>query len=216
MFTYLMLALLLIIAALLFTPLRFRAQGRITEDISVELGLAWAGGLVSARWYFPQPEKPPVTVKVGPWGKAKDQSKSSQQVKSAVRKDKPPQAKSSQKSDWEVIRAVLDWRVLREMMSILSNIWHSLQLCCDLEGDYGTDDPASTAYIASFIAMLNHSGQKQRIKLQPQFDQAGVNINGVLNGRLVPGIILLDLARFMLKRPIRKIWWTILTQRNKK
>ncbi len=216
MLTYLSLTLLLIIAAFLFTPLQFHAQGRISEDISVELGLAWAGGLVSARWYFPQPEKHPVMVKVGRWSKATDRSKSSRKAKPAMDRDKPRQANSSQKPNGEMIRAALDRRVLREIMSILGDIWHSLQLRCDLEGAYGTDDPASTAYVAAFIAMLNHSGQKQRINLRPQFDQAGVDINGVLQGRLVPGVILLDVGRFILKRPIRKIWWTILTQRSKK
>ncbi|MDD4776583.1 MAG: hypothetical protein PHG75_08730 [Syntrophomonas sp.] len=226
MIVYILLAILLIMVALLFIPLHFFAQGQITEDLALEMGLAWAGGLVAARWRLPPQDKPGAEVRVGPWNKPRrseeseepsqstDQDDEAGKNKRLRRRDQPPANESGRKTNRNVVRSILDRQVLAEVLALLAAIWRSLRLRCNLDGYYGTDDPASTAYIAAFITALKHCGRYPGLNLNPRFDQLTVNLTGALQGQLVPGLIILDLGRFMLKTPIRKIWWTMLRERN--
>lgn len=226
MIVYILLAIFLIMVALLFVPLHFFAQGRITEEFALEMVLAWAGGLVTARWRLPPGEKPGAEVRVGPWSKPHRPKESAEPAQSTDqddeagknqrlrRQDQPPANDSPRKTNRNVVRAILDRQVLAEVLAFLAAIWRSLRLRCNLDGYYGTDDPASTAYIAAFIAALKHCGRYPGLNLIPRFDQLTVNLTGALQGQLVPGLIILDLGRFMLKRPIRKIWWIMLREKN--
>ena len=208
MIAYILLTILVILIALLFIPLDFYGQGRITEDIRLEWGLAWAGGLISMRWNLPAATTDESVMRVGPWVKSRP---AVTQQDSAP----PPQLpkKPRRRTNWRAARAFLDKQAGQELLAFVGRLWRSLRLRCDLEGDYSTDDPALTAYIAALITLINQNGQK--CHLQPRFADAGVNLNGSIQGQLRPGLIIWDAGRFILKRPIRKIWWTLLREGKK-
>ena len=219
MIGYILLTILVILIALLFIPCDFYGQGRITEDIHLEWGLAWAGGLVSVRWKLPAVQQSGAMVRVGPWvntqAKSQPPIQNSSQPESAADDERksPKKPRQRQKPNWSVFRYVLDKQVGQEVMSLVGNLWRSLRLRCELAGDYGTYDPALTAYIAALIALFNNN--RQKLDLNPQFTHEEIDLNGVVQGQLRPGLILWDASRFMLKRPIRKIWWTMLREGKK-
>ncbi|MEQ8201058.1 MAG: hypothetical protein ABRQ24_06535 [Syntrophomonadaceae bacterium] len=208
MILYILLTILFILIAVLFIPFRFYGQGRISEDIRLEWDLAWAGGLVSVRWNLPAAEEGGPVVRLGPWTRTRSPAPAR-----AKRRQQKPSREPRRRGGWPAARAFLDKQVLREVLAFLGRLWRSLRLRWDLEGDYGTDDPALTASIAAIITFINRNGQKCR--LSPRFTEAGVNLTGSIQGQLRPGIILWDAGRFALKKPIRKIWWTMLREGNK-
>ncbi len=208
MIAYIFLTILAIIIALLFIPFEFYGQGRITEDIRLEWGLAWAGGLVSVRWNLPAAATDESVVRLGSWVKSRAAG-ANKDTEAAPKPAKKPRSRTN----WRAARVFLDKQAWREVIAFLGQLWRSLRLRCDLEGDYSTDDPALTAYIAALITLINQNGQK--CHLHPRFADAGVNLNGSIQGQLRPGLIIWDAGRFILKRPIRKIWWTLLREGKK-
>jgi len=208
MIAYILLTILVILIALLFIPFEFYGQGRITEDIRLEWGLAWAGGLVSVRWNLPAAATDESVMRLGPWVKSRPTG-ANQETEPAPK----PAKKPSGRTNWRAAKAFLDIQAWKEVLAFWGRLWRSLRLRCDLEGDYSTDDPALTAYIAALITLLNQNGQK--CHLHPRFAEAGVNLNGSIQGQLRPGLIIWDAGRFILKRPIRKIWWTLLREGKK-
>jgi len=208
MIAYILLTILVILITLLFIPLQFYARGRITADIHLEWGLMWAGGLVSVRWNLPASADEESVMRLGPWVTSRPTGAN----KSTEAAPKPPK-KPRGRTNWRAARAFLDKQAWKEVLAFLARLWRSMRLRCDLEGDYSTDDPALTAYIAALITLINQNGQK--CHLHPRFADIGVNLNGTIQGQLRPGLIIWDTGRFIIKRPIRKIWWTLLREGKK-
>jgi hypothetical protein len=203
---YLLLGLLLLLVALLMVPINFYGQGYVTDIFTGEIGLDWAGGLIAARWVLPSQPETRSTLRMGPWVKTTAKSPG----KPRRSKDKS-RGQDSSKFDLNVVKNALDKQVFLEILIFVKSMWQSLRLCLDLEGRYGTDDPATTGFIAAFIGIFNHSNS---LRLTPQFAEAGLNLSGNVRGRFIPGQLIWSVGRFLFKKPIRKVWWLMIRKKN--
>ncbi len=209
MVAYIILAFLLILVTLLFIPLEFYGHGHLAEsDSTADIGITWACGLVVGHWHFASFESSQSTMRMGPWPINNNKH---------ITKSKPPKSTDKAKtkrSDWNFVRDCMDTQVFREIFRCLSRLWQSLHLRGELAGEYSTDDPAITGYIAALISVIRINNLK--LLLTPQFAETSLNLKGHLQGRLIPGLIILELANLMLKKPIRLIWLTRLRNRHNK
>ena len=221
MINYLLLGLILLVLALLFVPLTFRGRGRLAASISGEIELAWAGGLIAARWLWNQPEKDPFVVRLGRWIKSRPGSPNEPRPTSSGATSAPAPPKQAPRNSeikpqqrLRSIQPLLSKNVIKESWLFGRQIWKSLKLRWALEGEYGTEDPALTGAIAAGIAALN--GLNGNLRLQANFEHSMLNLQGELRGRIVPALLVWECGRFMLKPPIRRIWWPMLTQKKLK
>ncbi len=208
MIAFLLLSILLLLAVLLFIPLVFFGQGTLEENLSGEAELTWAGGFFAARLVFINQEKPKFSLRLGSW--VKQIKESEPKPKKTVSTKKRSESK---KDSLSKMKPFFNKQVLSEVLLFLNRIWYSLKLRLNLEGEYGTDDPALTGFIAAFIGVINSTCYK--LQLHPNFEDTTLNLKGALQGRLVPAVLIWDFAKFMCKTPIRRIWWNIITKKFK-
>jgi len=206
MLLYVLLVLLVLVVAILMIPISFQGQGDITDRFSGQIGLDWAGGLIKVHWVVPSQSGSRSTLKMGPWEKSRSQDPS--QPRPAKDQSK---SQNSRKPGWNTVKTIVDKHVFREILIFLQKVWQSLHLRCEVEGQYGLEDPAATGLMAALIGIFNQSAN---MRLTPQFVETGLNLHGNVQGRVVPGQIIWDVGRFLLKKPIRKIWWLLIRERN--
>ena len=218
MIAYLLLSFIALILVILFVPLNFCGQGRWAENMSGEIELAWAGGLIATRWRLNQPEKNQFILRLGTWVKPLHRRKS-EPVHTSSRlapegeqpSPLPPKSKPHPKNNLSYIKPFLSRHVIRESLLFLRQLWKSLQLRFDLTGEYGTEDPALTGMLAAGISALN--GACGGLHLQSNFECNTLDLQGEVRGRIIPAQLIWECGRFLSRSPIRKIWWPILNEK---
>jgi hypothetical protein len=181
-------------------PFSFQVQGCLAEKAAGEGKLAWAGGLLAVRFVFAN-SKPDFFVRFGIWEKRlpKEASQSEQKKASRTRKT----YRTGQ------VVTFLNTSLIKEVCRFLIRFQRSLNL--RLEGEYGTDDPALTGFLAGLIAAINSS--HCNLRLHPNFSATTLNLRGEISGRLVPMMLICQFFGFLLAASVRKIWWPALKQK---
>ncbi|MEQ8237134.1 MAG: hypothetical protein ABRQ23_10165 [Syntrophomonadaceae bacterium] len=205
---YVLLGLLLLVMVLFFLPINFAGEGSVAEGWSGQVDVSWAGGILAGSWRKERASPPEFSLRLA--GKSLNGKKSVSPVEPTV--PTPPKARSKRGSS--SIRPWLDRAVIREALRLCRRIWDSLKMKGYLGGEYGSQDPALTGYIAAFLAVV--AGDCDGVKLYPRFEGAHLNLRGKVEGRLIPALVIGAGLRFALSRPIRAIWWSKLGSKIKK
>lgn len=208
MLAYILLGLILIVLAILSIPISFSGQGRVTETLTGWGEINWAWGLMAVSWDLQPQVKPAVSLHVAKRVKPWPRSQSSSPPKA------PAQKKASRSWQRSSLQPWLERQVLREILLLVRRLRESLGLRWDLSGEYGADDPALTGIIAGFIAVL--AWDCGHLNLCPRFDGAGLDLQGDIEGRIIPVLLLWISFSFAFSKPIRKIWWSKLGDKIKK
>lgn len=205
---------------LLFTvlclPVTFAGRIHLTEKISGEGEMAWAGGLVAVR-LGTRDGKTDFSWRLGPFNgrpRSRDGRETSgkpREFRRAGKKKKygntgPERKRSQPASGWKSITLLADRRLAGRTVSFLGRLFRSLRLKLRLEGEYGTGDPALTGYLAAVLASLN-SGPKN-LSLRPNFTEAFLDLRGEFRGRAIPVELVLQTGSFLLAAPVRRVWWS--------
>lgn len=211
MIGFVLICIIMLLLALLCIPVAFSGRGSLAERLSGEAELTWGGGLVAAKLILINTEQSNYIIRLGGWIKQIKRSEQNPQ-KTTSSKD----AKGSKRLSLNFIKPFLNQKVIREVLLFLNRIWYSLKLRLSLHGEYGTDDPALTGVIAALIAALCAviNGNYFNLQLNPNFEDSTLNLRGELHGRLVPAVLIWDFGSLMLKAPIRRIWWNMMTKKN--
>lgn len=189
--------------ALLLVPVTFQAQACLAEKTAGEARIAWAGGLFAARFVFAN-SVPDFFVRFGIWEKRlpKAGSRNKQKKISGTKK-------SNKQMNFRHVKTFINTSLLKEVCGFLNRFQRSLNL--SLEGEYGTDDPALTGFIAGILAALNSS--HCNLRLHPNFSETTLNLRGMIRGRLIPAVLICQFFVFLLAASVRKIWWSALKQK---
>lgn len=193
---------LLMALALLLVPFSFRAQVRLDPKAAGEGQLAWAGGLLAARFIF-QNNTFDFFVRFGSWEKRLTKAPGDSKVEKRTRTKKPNKQRSIRS-----FKTFISTSLLKEVCHFLNRLQRSLHLKLRLTGEYGTDDPALTGFLAGLLAALN--GSRTGLRLHPNFSETVLNLQGEISGRLIPAVLFCQLIGFLLTASVRKIWWSAL------
>lgn len=198
-------------------PVTFAGRIHLTEKISGEGELVWAGGLIAVR-LGTRNGKTDFSWRLGPFNSrprsrdGRETSGKPREFRSAGKKKKyintEPGRESSQpaSSRWKSIALLADRRLAGRTVSFLGRLFRSLRLKLRLEGEYGTGDPALTGYLAAVLASLS-SGPKN-LSLRPNFTEAFLDLRGEFRGQAIPMELVLQAGSFLLTAPVRRIWWS--------
>ena len=189
--------------AVLLAPVSFHVKARLAEKAACEGELAWAGGLLAAKFVF-KDNIPSFFLHFGIWGKHLERGRNPSKRK------RTSQKKSTKHLRVRYIKPFINTRFLKEVFRFLNRFQRSLNLRLSLEGEYGTNDPAFTGFIAGLIAALNSN--RCCLCLYPNFSETTLNLQGEIRGRLIPARLICLIFRTLFAAPVRKIWWFTLKQ----
>ncbi|MEW6727138.1 hypothetical protein ACP3TJ_09205 [Desulforudis sp. 1088] len=191
---------------LLSVPLTFQARGRFgTEDRSVQCEAAWTGGLVAAS-IAASGGKPSFTLRLAGLPIPVPHGKPGVGVKKKQREPRK-QKHSGKRQGFPLTKtlALLNQSLLSVLLSYLRKLVRALNLHLELNGVYGTDDPALTGALAGLVAILPRG--RLKLDLEPDFTGSVLDVSGTVRARIVPIVILWLTARLLLTGPVRRLWW---------
>ncbi len=110
------------------------------------------------------------------------------------------------------IMSYVNRQLLAEIKTVSLKLMRALHLDLNLSGRYGFDDSSLTGYAAAVMAALN-SGSS--VNLVPDFSREVLDVRGNLKGWLIPMRIIGIALSFLLKKPVRAIWWPMIKFRKK-
>lgn len=205
---YVLLGLLVLVMALFLVPVKFAGEGSIRERWSGRAYVSWAGGIMAGSWHKEPASPPDYSLRLA--GRTLTGKKAAPHARPNV----PPPKKDRRKRGPSSVRPWLDRAVIREAILLCRRIGNSLKLKGYLRGEYGAQDPAVTGFIAALIAVV--AGGWEGVQLYPRFEEGQLNLQGKVEGRLIPALVIWAGLRFALSQPIRDIWLSRLGSKIKK
>lgn len=209
-------ALILLPVVLISVPLTFQARGSLGQDSRrLKSKIAWGWGLFTAdvsvdgrenslRLRLAGISLPATQKKSGPAAAGSDKQAGRERKKS-----KKQTGRSKKNSlNFTFVFAVLNRQMVAAVLDFLKKLFKSLGLRLQVKGVYGADDPSVTGVLTGIIAALH--AEKFNIDLDADFSGPVIDIAGETSGRLVPVVILWHSIRFLLSKPVRKLWWAVL------
>ncbi|NLV17667.1 MAG: DUF2953 domain-containing protein [Syntrophomonadaceae bacterium] len=199
-----LMVLLLIIMGLFLVPLvlpvSFQGQVRIKESLSGHGEVSGFGGLIKLRVDKEAGNETRQYLKILAWEKI-------------LSGGKPAKTASERKQDRSRFKDVITRELLNAVYRYLKRLVKCLRLEAGLEGEYGTGDPALTGFLAGVIAAL--ASQQLRICLNPNFMEASLDMEGEVQGRFFPIVVLWHTVVLLLSAPVRSLWWPKFTNKKR-
>lgn len=125
----------------------------------------------------------------------------------SARKKKAKSKKSFRSITVFKIKEYLNTELITFLFKTLRQIWATLSIKLEGKATFGFEDPALTGLTYGFMAAVGLSGQHPGLKLTPDFLEAGFEGFLSVRGRFTVGTVLFILGRFLLSRPVRRLWW---------
>ena len=202
---YILGVLLLMLAALLLLPWRFRLQAANQPALDIEAELKWASGMLGFRaWYNREGFDSQLLI----FGFRK--SLSSVQRKTGTDsgpKESKRKPRKGARSDY------LNPAMITSFTRLLRSLVRALRLDVNLNGRYGFEEPDITAMAALLISFLDRGCA---INLKPDYSRAIADISGYIRGRVIIAQILGIGVRFLFSMPFRAIWWPRIRSNKKR
>jgi len=213
--------LVLLPVVLLSLPLSFKAVGYLdTQERQLEASIKWAWGLLSATVEMrgsktafllrlagvklPEPRN-----KRGPTVEAKQKKDQAGRTAKAAQK----QARHNKKAGGGLpaVTAALNSNLLRTFLKALQRIIKAFHLRLQLNGRYGTADPALTGLVAGLITAL--PVEHCCFNVHPDFSGPAIELAGEASGRVIPLVILGLALQLLVAKPVARLWWPSLTSK---
>ncbi len=196
---FLTLGILLVI--ILSVPIHLEFSGEYAEIFNLKGRLRWAGGLLSIEIIR---SKGMIYWSFGCLGLKKSKPK---KRKTTPGKDARQAAKKKKRANaFGNLSSFLNPQLFAAVKTLLLKLIKALHLNFNLAGTYGFDDPSLTGFTVGLLAALNTGGRS--IDLDPDFTREVVDIRGRIRGWFSPLKLMAIGAVFLLKKPVRAIWWS--------
>jgi len=200
---YLLLGIILLILFLLLLvlllPIQYRAQGQLQENYHLSLRVG-CGFLyrAAADIYKSQRVFSLRLLGIRIPMKSRSQPQKSDQVKAKSRKTSRPSSSG--------LKSVLNRELFREALNLLTRSFHHIKPSrFYLQGCYGFEEPHFTAWMLPLIGLVNGWDSVVQIDLLPVWDEACVDMELDIQGRIVPAALLLFILRLLISKPVRRI-----------
>lgn len=188
----LILVILCLLLAPMVLPIRFRGQVQVKESFSGYGEVSGFGGWVKLYVSKESGARTHQYVRLFNWEKSIGAGK----PKTATKKRKPRASRG---------KAVITRDLMSAVYRYLIKLARCLNLEARLEGEYGTGDPALTGFLCAVIAAL--AGEQSRIRLNPNFMEASLDMEGEIKGRFSAVVVLWHTVVLLLSSPVRSLWW---------
>lgn len=100
-----------------------------------------------------------------------------------------------------------------QVKTLANRMCGAMHLNVRLAGVFGFDDPSLTGLAAAVIAATLWSSST--VNLNPDFSQEICDLQGSVQGWLIPLHIFIIIIWFLVKKPVRAIWWPMIKKRKK-
>lgn len=206
---YILLAILIMILALLFIPYSYSVNGEKYEESFLEGSITWLFGGIKVDFNRPFPGKFKAKLTLFQWIeypiKARSSpSKEKHKKNTPKAKKNKPHHKSKEKSSF---REFLEPDILKSALVSLTKILNHFQPHTLLiSARVGFSDPMLTGLLYGLLSQLHFVIQNYSIKIQPVFEEEGLEGRFLIGGRVWIPYLLFTLIRFLLSQPVRSIY----------
>lgn len=190
---------LLLLILLLFLPIQYSLQGQLKEDYHLVFRVG-CGFLYQVTTNIIRGNRLLAFRLMGIRLPVKDSpaSQESRKTKKKYRSHSRPSRRE--------LRSVLNRELFQEALSLLSRSYlHIKPSRVYLQGCFGFEEPHFTAWMLPLIGLVNGWDSAVEINLLPVWDEACLNIDLEVQGRIIPVLLLLFLLQLMISRPARRI-----------
>ncbi len=128
-----------------------------------------------------------------------------QKFKKKEKKDKPKRDRKKKKLSSVLI--VLDRDLQARGFALIQDLLYILmpdQL--SLKGKIGFDEPHLTGWLAAVTSILDYCCKETLIELEPVWDEEYYELEGIFNGRIRVGVIVVKVGWFLLKLRARQLF----------
>ena len=191
--------LVLLLLVMLLLPIQYRLRGQLEEDCQLDFSIG-CGFLYQMAAVIERENRFFIFRLLGIRLPIKNRPKSLEwpETKEKYRK----KSKLSRRD----LRLVLNRELFQGALNLLGRSFRHLKPSrIYLQGCYGFEEPHFTAWMLPLIGVVSGWDSAVQIDLLPIWDQAYVDIDLDIQGRIVPGILLLFLLRLLLSKPVRRI-----------
>lgn len=200
------LGVLAILLMILLTPIGFSLSGSYHQTASLRGKVGWAGGIISLEVLYRQGK---VTLAAGVPGLVKTFSPRRGKTEA---KDRPRGARKARKPALH-LSSLTERAFLQAIGVVLGKMWRALHLRLNITGCYGFGDPSLTGLVMAIISSLAVTSPS--INLYPDFSGEATELDGDAGGYLIPLQIIVIAVLFLLARPVRTVWWPMITMGKK-
>ncbi len=193
------LVILFLLLLVLLLPIQYGVQGHLQENYRLYLRFG-CGVLYQAAAHVHKSHRNFTLRLLGIRIPAKNRSR--------PEKSDPVKAKSKgtsrPSSNW--FKSVLNRELLHEALNLLSRSFHHIKPSrFYLQGCFGFEEPYFTAWMLPLIGLVNGWDSVVQIDLLPVWDEACVDMELDIQGRIVPAGLLLFVLRLFISKPVRRI-----------
>jgi len=216
--------LVLLPVVLLSLPLSFKAVGYLdTQERQLEASIKWAWGLLAATLEV-QGRKTSLLLRLAgaklpkprhkkdPTVEAKQEKEQARRAARAAQKQ--AQHKDRARRGLSAVTAALNLNLLLAILKTLQGIIKACNLRLQLNGRYGTTDPALTGLVAGLINVLPM--EQGGLNVHPDFSGPDLELVGKASGRVIPMVILWLALQLLIAKPVARLWWPSLISKFKK
>lgn len=195
----LILLVLLLLVLLLLLPIHYRLQGQLKDDYQLGLSLG-CGFLYQMAANIDRENRLFVFRLLGIRLPIKNRPKSPElpQTKEKSERHSKPSLRE--------LRSVLNRELFQKALHLLSrSLRHLKPSRIYVQGCYGFEEPHFTAWMLPLIGLVNGWDSAFEIDLLPVWDDACLDMDLEIRGRIIPGLLLLFVLRLLISRPVRRI-----------
>lgn len=208
-FLYLLALLMFILLTVLVVPFSYRGNAEVYGGITFSYRLGWFWNLFSIRGTKDEA------------GQTNEFFLGNRRIMAINMREKPePKEETEETAEEEKsarkvnnFKSMFDMNLIREGLEYLKKILKQISPdYLHLHGTYGFEDPAMTGMTAGFVYTMQGMLPRSKIQLQPCFTDEILELEFKAAGQVSAGMLVLDTAKFLLKKDIR----TKIFKRNKK
>jgi len=205
-----LLTVILLMLILLSLPWQFDIKGEVGASQSIRGRIKWAWGLLKLEIIVPQAQTisglTVLGITISPGGKRTSPSSS--------KKEKKANPKGNKGMSWKTLSSFIDRQLAVVLYSFALNIIKGLHLNLRLAGKFGFDDPSLTGLMVGMLACLDSDNMLAGLK--PDFGEAVLDIKLDCQGKIIPLQLVGLCISFILKKPVRKIWLSLIKNKIKR
>ena len=216
---WLFLSLILLTFLLLLIP--FSYQGSVRWDqLKKEIRgqVSWCFGLLQVNYHRMHAAPPAAIMRLAGIPVNLSGKEAFFQAREDKQKIKPAQQTASEKDQqikrWNrsfTVREVLSRDLGLSITTLLRRLWLSLKPSrCMIRLRVGLDDPYKTAVLNHWLLILSPVWPRTQLVVEPVFHESVVEGGGDLKGELIPIAVLWTILRFIVSKPVRSIWLSLI------
>lgn len=211
-------------------PLGYESQGRYCpEETRGWVTVTWGWGFLTCSLKHQRHGKPEITLSLAgfqlPLKNVKNRKESGPSTPATGKPPKgqtPPNEKPAthlhnRKAPVLLrhMRNHLTRETLKAVTGYLKDLLYRLKPSLFLANlAFGLDDPCQTAQLRNLMLSLWPVTNKWPLNVHPLFYPSPMEASFHLKGKLIPVTLLWTTLVFVLKKPVRAVWWSLLTQRK--